>query len=57
MVSPSIEPLKASGIGGLTPGGRLLAWAAVATDSAYSALAVNIYIFSYLNLKYIPLAP
>ena len=42
MVSPSISSLKASAIGGFTPGGRLSIWAAVAIDSAYSALAVNI---------------
>ena len=42
MVLPSIKPLKASGTGGLTLGARLLAWVAAATDSAYSALAVNI---------------
>ena len=41
MVSQFIEPLKACGAGCLTPGGRLLAWATVVTDSAYSALAVN----------------
>ena len=42
MVLPSIDPLKASGTKSLTPAGRLLAWAAIATDSAYSALAVSI---------------
>ena len=45
MVSPSIKPLKASVTRGLTPGGRLSAWAAAATNSAYSAPAVNVYIF------------
>ena len=42
MVLLSIEPLKAFGTGGLTPVGRILAWASAATKSAYSALAVSI---------------
>ena len=42
MVLQSIEPLKASGTGGLTPANRVLAWDAAATDSAYSALVVSI---------------
>ena len=42
MVLPSIDPLKASGTIILTPAGRLSAWADIATDSAYSALAVSI---------------
>ena len=46
MVSESIEPLKAYATEGLTPGVRLLAWAGAATDSDYSVLAVNIWIFS-----------
>ena len=56
MLLLSIEPLKASGTKGFKPGGRLSAWPAPATDSAYSALAVDIKIF-YLNYRYIPLAP
>ena len=42
MVLLSIEPLKAFGAGGLTPGDRISAWDAAATDSVYPALAVNI---------------
>ena len=37
------------GTRGLTPGSRLLAWDALAIDSAYSALALNVCIF-YSNL-------
>ena len=39
----SIEPLKASETRDLTTGGRLLTWAAANMDSAYSALAINIF--------------
>ena len=42
MVSLSIEPLKAFGTGGFTLGGRLSAWVSAATESDYSALAVNV---------------
>ena len=42
MVLPSIKPLKASGTGGLTPASKLLAWAPIAIDSAYSDLAVSL---------------
>ena len=42
MVSLSIELLKASGIGDLTPGCRLPAQAIAAKDSAYYALPVKI---------------
>ena len=45
MVSLSFEPLKASQTEGFTPNGRLSAWAAAATDSAYSVVAVNIRFF------------
>ena len=57
MVLPSIESLKASKIGGLTPASRFSAWAAAATNSAYSALASGIYVFFYINCDYIPLFP
>ena len=59
MVLLSIKVLKASGIRGLTQGNRLSTWAIVATDSAYSALAVNIEIFSskflVFSIKYLTL--
>ena len=42
MVLPFIKPLKTSGIGSFTTGGKLLAWAAAATSLAYSTLTVNI---------------
>ena len=42
---PSTNPLKAFETRGFTPGGRLLAWAIAATDSAYFAIAFNSYIF------------
>ena len=45
-VLPSIEPLKASGTGGLTPGCGPSAWVTAATNSAYSAPEIKIYIFS-----------
>ena len=47
MVLPSIESLKTSKIEGLPPASRFSAWAAAATNSAYSALAFGIYIFLY----------
>ena len=51
MVLPSIEPLKTFGTGGLTPARRLSSWAATATESAYSALAVNInFFFQFTNM-------
>ena len=55
MVWPSIYPLKASGTGGLILSNRLSAWADAAMDSAYSSVAVNLYIFSFKFLN-IPLA-
>ena len=51
MVLLSIEHLKASGVGGLTPAGRLSSWAAVVTQSPYSILAVYMHIL-YLNYGY-----
>ena len=50
MFSPSIDPLKASGTGGLAPADRLPACAAASTDTAYTALAViiNIFHISYI---------
>ena len=42
MVLLPTQPLKASHIGSLTPGGKFSAWAAVAKGSAYSALFVRI---------------
>ena len=45
IVLPSIEPLKTSGTRGLTPGSRLSAWVAAASDSAYCSLVVYNYTF------------
>ena len=54
MVLPSIYPLKALGTGGLILSNRFSAWANAAMDSAYSAVAVNLYIFSFkfLNIPF-----
>ena len=54
---PSIEPLKAYGTGGLTPGGRLLTWDTEATDLTYSTLSVSVYNFLSKLYIYISLAP
>ena len=45
MVSPSIWPQKASGMGGLTPNGTFLAWEAAATVFTCSTLVFKTSIF------------
>ena len=50
MVILSVKCLNASGTGSFTPGCRLSSWAAAATDTAYSALAAKIKVFSSKSL-------